>query len=181
MTSDPPLIRLEGLSKRFGRIYANREITLDIHAGQIKTLLGENGAGKSTLMGMLAGRLRPDEGRILVEGRPRVFASARDAIREGIGMVYQHFMLVDAMTVAENIFLGHPGDLLLKSEAMDRQIADLARDVRLDIDPETAFPPQPGIDLRRTHGRTDPPGSQPAIRSLAAHGAAGQGHCFHQP
>lgn len=135
MTSDPPLIRLEGLSKRFGRIYANREITLDIHAGQIKTLLGENGAGKSTLMGMLAGRLRPDEGRILVEGRPRVFASARDAIREGIGMVYQHFMLVDAMTVAENIFLGHPGDLLLKPEAMERQIADLARNVRLDIDP----------------------------------------------
>jgi len=135
LTNDHPLIRLEGLSKTFGPIYANRDITLDIHAGKIKSLLGENGAGKSTLMGMLAGRLHPDGGRILVEGRPRLFASARDAIDEGIGMVYQHFMLVEAMTVAENIFLGHAGGLRLKSEDMERQVADLARDVRLDIDP----------------------------------------------
>ena len=135
MTGDHPLIRLEGLSKAFGPIFANREITLDIHAGKIKSLLGENGAGKSTLMGMLAGRLHPDGGRILIDGRPRLFTSARDAIDEGIGMVYQHFMLVEAMTVAENIFLGHAGGLRLKTEAMERQVADLARDVRLDIDP----------------------------------------------
>ena len=106
MTGDHPLIRLEGLSKAFGPIYANREITLDIHAGRIKSLLGENGAGKSTLMGMLAGRLHPDGGRILIDGRPRLFGSARDAIDEGIGMVYQHFMLVDTLTVAENLFFG---------------------------------------------------------------------------
>ena len=136
MTTDSPLIRLEGLSKTFGPIYANRDITLDIHAGKIKSLLGENGAGKSTLMGMLAGRLRPDSGRILIEGRPCHFSSARDAISEGIGMVYQHFMLVEAMTVTENIFLGHAeGSVLLNSEDMERQVADLARDVRLDIDP----------------------------------------------
>ncbi|MBC2737082.1 MAG: ABC transporter ATP-binding protein [Desulfobacteraceae bacterium] len=135
MTGDHPLIRLERLSKAFGPIYANREITLDIHAGKIKSLLGENGAGKSTLMGMLAGRLHPDGGRILIDGRPRLFGSARDAIDEGIGMVYQHFMLVEAMTVAENIFLGHAGGLRLKTEEMERQVADLARDVRLDIDP----------------------------------------------
>jgi general nucleoside transport system ATP-binding protein len=135
VTNDSPLIRLEGLSKTFGPIYANRDITLDIHAGKIKSLLGENGAGKSTLMGMLAGRLSPDSGRILIEGRPCHFSSARDAISEGIGMVYQHFMLVEAMTVAENIYLGHSGGLLLKTEEMERQVADLARDVRLDIDP----------------------------------------------
>ena len=135
MTNDSPLIRLEGLSKTFGPIYANRDITLDIHAGKIKSLLGENGAGKSTLMGMLAGRLSPDSGRILIEGRPCHFSSARDAISEGIGMVYQHFMLVEAMTVAENIYLGHSGGLLLKTEEMERQVADLARDERLDIDP----------------------------------------------
>ena len=135
MTTNTPLIRLEGLSKTFGPIYANRDISLDIHAGKIKSLLGENGAGKSTLMGMLAGRLSPDSGRILIEGRPCHFASARDAIDEGIGMVYQHFMLVEAMTVAENIFLGHSGGLLLKTEEMERQVADLARDVRLEIDP----------------------------------------------
>ena len=110
MTGDHPLIRLEGLSKAFGPIYANREITLEIHAGKIKSLLGENGAGKSTLMGMLAGRLRPDSGRILIEGRPCYFSSARDAINEGIGMVYQHFMLVEAMTVFENIILGSKKD-----------------------------------------------------------------------
>ena len=135
MTTNTPLIRLEGLSKTFGPIYANRDISLDIHAGKIKSLLGENGAGKSTLMGMLAGRLSPDSGRILIEGRPCHFASARDAIDEGIGMVYQHFMLVEAMTVAENIFLGHSGGLLLKTEEMERQVTDLARDVRLEIDP----------------------------------------------
>ena len=135
MTSGHPLIRLEGLSKKFGPKYANRGISLDIRAGKIKSLLGENGAGKSTLMGMLAGRLRPDEGRILIEGRPCYFSSARDAIQEGIGMVYQHFMLVEAMTVAENIFLGHPGGILLNPQEMERQVAQLARDVRLDIDP----------------------------------------------
>lgn len=135
MSHDHPLIRLEGLTKRFGSLYANRDITLDICAGRIKSLLGENGAGKSTLMGMLAGRLRPDAGHILIEGRPRQFGSARDAISEGIGMVYQHFMLVDAMTVAENIFLGHPGGVLLQKEAMEHQVEALARHVRLEIDP----------------------------------------------
>jgi len=135
VSRDAPFIRLEGLTKTFGPICANRDITLDIHAGKIKSLLGENGAGKSTLMGMLAGRLRPDSGRILIEGRPCHFSSAREAIDEGIGMVYQHFMLVEAMTVTENIFLGHPGGLLLKSDDMERQVARLAREVRLDIDP----------------------------------------------
>jgi ABC-type uncharacterized transport system ATPase subunit len=130
-----PLIRLEGLSKKFGPKYANRRITLDIRAGRIKSLLGENGAGKSTLMGMLAGRLQPDEGRILIEGHPRRFASPRDALQEGIGMVYQHFMLVEAMTVAENIFLGLPGGRFLKIQEMERQVAELSRRVRLDINP----------------------------------------------
>jgi simple sugar transport system ATP-binding protein len=135
MSETHPLIRLEGLSKRFGALYANRNITLDIHASRIKSLLGENGAGKSTLMGMLAGRLQPDSGRILIEGRPCHFASARDAIREGIGMVYQHFMLVEAMTVAENVFLGRPGGLLLHSQEMEQQVAALAREFGLEIDP----------------------------------------------
>jgi len=135
MTAEQPLIRLEGLSKKFGAKYANRSISLDIRAGRIKSLLGENGAGKSTLMGMLAGRLRPDEGRILIDGRPCHFSSARDAIQEGIGMVYQHFMLVEAMTVAENIFLGQSGRILLNPQEMKRRVAQLAQEIRLDIDP----------------------------------------------
>ena len=135
MTDNHPLIRLEGLSKTFGTIYANREITLDIHAGKIKSLLGENGAGKSTLMGMLAGRLHPDGGRILIDGRPRLFGSARDAIDEGIGMVYQHFMLVEAMTVAENVLMGQGRGLWINPGGMQRTVAELARRYGLEIDP----------------------------------------------
>lgn len=135
MNGDRPLIRLEGLSKKFGPKYANRNVSLDIRAGRIKALLGENGAGKSTLMGMLAGRLRPDGGQILIDGRPCFFSSAADAIREGIGMVYQHFMLVEAMTVAENVHLGQPGGLLLQPQEMERRVAALARDLGLEIDP----------------------------------------------
>ena len=105
--TDPqaPLVRLEKISKSFGDVHANRDIDLDIHAGRIKAILGENGAGKSTLMAMLAGQLQPDRGRILMDGHPVRFTSTRQAIHAGIGMVYQHFKLVEAMTVAENLFL----------------------------------------------------------------------------
>lgn len=105
----PPLVRLDGISKSFGPVRANQDISLDIRSGRILALLGENGAGKSTLMAILAGKSRQDSGRILVDGRPVRFRSSRDALRAGIGMVYQHFMLVESMTVAENIFLGRPG------------------------------------------------------------------------
>jgi simple sugar transport system ATP-binding protein len=129
------LIRLEGIGKRFGSVEANRSITLDIHEGRIKALLGENGAGKSTLMSILAGRLQADEGAIFVEGRPTRFSSAADAIGAGIGMVYQHFTLVEAMTVAENIFLGHKGGFWSHPASMERTVADLSRTYGLLVDP----------------------------------------------
>ena len=135
MSASVPLVRLENVSKSFGKIHANRNISLSIEAGKIMTLLGENGAGKSTLMGMLAGRLQPDGGRILIDGNPRRFSSPRDAIAAGIGMVYQHFKLVEAMTVAENIFLGQVDGLLVNHDAMVRTVIELARKVRLEIDP----------------------------------------------
>jgi simple sugar transport system ATP-binding protein len=135
MSSSVPLVRLENLSKSFGKIRANDDITLAIEAGKITTLLGENGAGKSTLMGMLAGRLQPDGGRILIDGSARRFTSPRDAIAAGIGMVYQHFKLVEAMTVAENIFLGQVDGLLIDYDAMVDAVFTLAGKVRLDIDP----------------------------------------------
>lgn len=130
-----PIIRLEGISKRFGTIRANRNISLELHAGCIRTLLGENGAGKSTLMAVLAGRLQPDSGTIYVDGVPRAFVSTKDAISAGIGMVYQHFMLVEAMTVAENVMLGLNRRFFLSPEKMEGEVTRLAKDIRLDIDP----------------------------------------------
>ena len=85
------IVRLDGIDKRFGDVHANRHIDLDIKAGRIKALLGENGAGKSTLMNILAGRIRPDSGRIHIGGAARAYLTPREAIDAGIGMVYQHF------------------------------------------------------------------------------------------
>jgi ABC-type uncharacterized transport system ATPase subunit len=130
----PPVVRLDGITKRYGAVAANQDIRLDIHSGRIRALLGENGAGKSTLMGILSGMVQPDSGRILIDGQPRAFRSAREAITAGIGMVYQHFMLVKAMTVAENVFLGYPG-VLLNRRRMEGTVAQLARRFGLDIDP----------------------------------------------
>jgi len=130
-----PLIRLEGIEKFFGPVHANRNISLDIHAGRIKALLGENGAGKSTLMGILAGHLRPDGGQICLEGRPVTFSSTKAAIAAGIGMVYQHFMLVDAMTVAENVLMGQEPGFWLQPKQMVAQVGKLAENYGLGIDP----------------------------------------------
>lgn len=130
-----PFIRLEDISKSFGNVHANRSIHLDIRIGRIKALLGENGAGKSTLMSILAGRLLPDRGRILVDGAPVVFSSAKEAITAGIGMVYQHFTLVDAMTVSENIFLGQSGRFWLKADGMNRAVRELSERYGLEVDP----------------------------------------------
>ena len=131
----PSNIRLENISKSFGAVHANRNIHLGIHSGKIKALLGENGAGKSTLMSILAGQLQPDSGRILMDGKPMVFPSTKAGIDAGIGMVYQHFMLVDAMTVAENILLGQDERFFLNPKKMKRLVKDLADRYELDIDP----------------------------------------------
>ncbi len=135
MTEAAPMIRLSGIRKSFGPVTANKDITLDIRAGKILALLGENGAGKSTLMSILAGRYQPDAGRIEVDGRETSFPSPRSAIRAGIGMVYQHFMLVDAMTATENVFLGQPGGFWLRPGRMRRRVAELAETYGLRVDP----------------------------------------------
>ena len=87
-------LELRGITKRFGSLVANDQIDLVVEPGQIHALLGENGAGKTTLMNVLYGLMHPDEGEILLDGQPAVFRSPADAIRAGIGMVHQHFMLV---------------------------------------------------------------------------------------
>ena len=130
----PPVVRLEGISKSFGPVRANRDITLDIRPTRIKALLGENGAGKSTLMSILAGRSRQDAGVICVDGLPARFRSPKDALAAGIGMVYQHFMLVEAMTVAENLMLGQQRGRL-NPVAMQEEVRGLAERYGLAVDP----------------------------------------------
>jgi simple sugar transport system ATP-binding protein len=100
-----PKIQLRNVSKSFGRTVANDAVNCEGRAGEIHAILGENGAGKTTLMKILAGLQRPDSGQILIDGRPVVFNKPSDAVRAGIGMVHQHFSLVPALTVAENLAL----------------------------------------------------------------------------
>lgn len=100
-----PVISLKGISKYFGTLAANKDIDLNVHGGRIHALLGENGAGKSTLMSVLAGRYQPDSGSIALHGREMRFTAPAQALESGIGMVYQRFMLIESMTVAENLLL----------------------------------------------------------------------------
>src|SRR5512134_1658529 len=101
-----PAIELVGINKSFGAVRANRDIHLEIAKGTIHGIVGENGAGKSTLMSILYGFYEADRGEIRINGKPRRIRNSRDAIAAGIGMVHQHFMLVDPFTVIENVMLG---------------------------------------------------------------------------
>lgn len=131
----PPALELRGIDKRFGSVHANRGISLSIARGSVHGLIGENGAGKSTLMNIVYGFHRPDSGEIMVNGRGVEIASPQDAIRAGIGMVHQHFMLVENFTVLENVVLGVEGGArLAKGLAHARaELEKLARDYGLEV------------------------------------------------
>ena len=101
-------IEMRGISKRFPGVLASDHVDFDVKSGEVHALLGENGAGKSTLMKILYGMYHADEGQILLNGKPVSIASPTDAINLGIGMIHQHFMLVQSLTVAENVALGLP-------------------------------------------------------------------------
>jgi general nucleoside transport system ATP-binding protein len=135
-TVTAPLIRLEGVSKSYGPVRANDRITMALHPNEVTAILGENGAGKSTLMAILAGKIHPDEGRIVLDGAERRFRSTREAIEHGIGMVYQHFTLVEAMTVAENVHLGREGGMLLDRKRMNARVRELGARYGWEVDPE---------------------------------------------
>ncbi len=107
--SQAPSVSFSGITKRYGRIVANDAITFDVFPGTVHALLGENGAGKTTLLSALTGFTRPDEGEIRVEGAPLRLGSPREALRRGIGICAQHFLLAGALTGAENVLLGRPG------------------------------------------------------------------------
>ncbi|HRK24792.1 MAG TPA: ATP-binding cassette domain-containing protein, partial [Beijerinckiaceae bacterium] len=131
-------IELAGIDKRFGAVHANRAIDLAVRKGSIHGIIGENGAGKSTLMSILYGFYEADKGDIRIDGRPVRIRSSADAIAAGIGMVHQHFMLVEPMTVAENVLLGAEGAALI-DRGLDRareEIRRLGRDYGLVVDPD---------------------------------------------
>ncbi len=140
-TDAPVLLRLHGVSKSFGSVHANKDISLTVRRGEIVALLGENGAGKSTLVKQIFGLLRPDSGTIEVSGDSSAIRDPKDAIARGIGMVHQHFQLVPVMTVAENIVLGNEP---LKGLSVDLDGArTLVRDISTRfgwaVDPDTAI------------------------------------------
>jgi len=129
-------LSLEGISKSFGALKANDQVTLNVRPGTVHAVLGENGAGKSTLMNILYGLYRPDEGRILVDGQAIEIVNPRAALAAGIGMVHQHFMLVGQLTVAENIVLGMKGQgVKLDLATHRRKIAELSQSFGFEIDP----------------------------------------------
>jgi simple sugar transport system ATP-binding protein len=137
----PFAIELRGISKAFGPVQANKDISIQVPRGTIHGIIGENGAGKSTLMSILYGFYRADSGEILIGGRPTPIPDSQSAIRAGIGMVFQHFKLVQNFTVLENIILGaEEGGLLAPSLGKARKVlADLEREYELEVDPDAVI------------------------------------------
>ncbi len=131
------LLEMRGIVRRFGALRANDGIDLDVQEGQILGLLGENGSGKSTLMKVLFGMLPPDEGRIVLRGRPLANHRPAEAMAAGLAMIHQHFMLVEAMSVVENVMLGWPAaGRVLKRAEMAGRVREASRRFGLDLDPD---------------------------------------------
>ncbi|WP_084369958.1 ABC transporter ATP-binding protein [Microbispora sp. ATCC PTA-5024] len=140
-TVTEPAVELDGITKRFPGVVANRDIHLRVAKGQIHAIVGENGAGKSTLMKILYGMQRPDEGEIRINGSPAGFHTPADAIAAGIGMVHQHFMLADNLTVLENVVLGSEprrGGIALDFAAARSRIKEISDAYGLGIQPDVA-------------------------------------------
>ena len=128
-------IELQGITKRFGEVVANDGIDLKLNRGEILSLLGENGSGKTTLMNMLSGIYFPDEGQIFVNGQPVSIRSPKDAFAYGIGMIHQHYKLVDVFTAAENIVLGLEEKGKLDIKAAEEKVRAICEKYGFDIDP----------------------------------------------
>ncbi len=129
-------IELKNITKRFGKVTANDKVCLSVKRGEILSILGENGSGKTTLMNMISGIYYPDEGQIAVNGKEVSIRSPKDSFDLGIGMIHQHFKLVEVFTAAENIILGLPGQELLDRKAVTEKINTLTAKYGFDLDPE---------------------------------------------
>ena len=151
MSERTPVLEVRGITKRFPGVLANDNINLTLCKGEVLGLLGENGAGKSTLMNMIYGLYTPDEGEILINGRPVEIAGPKDAIEHGIGMVHQHFQLVDVLTVTENVMLGNESvsGPFLRRDIARRRILELSSEYGLDVNPDTLISDLPvGVQQR---------------------------------
>ena len=135
MENRVPAVSMRGITKTFGKVVANRDVSIDIQRGEILSLLGENGSGKTTLMNMLSGIYFPDSGQILVDGKEVTIRSPKDALDLGIGMIHQHFKLVDVMTATENIVLGLTEEKY-DLKAASRRIKEICDRYGFDLKPE---------------------------------------------
>ena len=127
-------IELKGITKRFGKVVANKNVSLSLKNGEILSILGENGSGKTTLMNMLSGIYFPDEGEIIVNGQEACIRSPFDAFQLGIGMIHQHFKLVDVFTAEQNIIMGLPGKNRLDMKAISAEIQTLIEKYGFEMD-----------------------------------------------
>jgi len=134
-------LEMRGIVKKFPGVLANDNVNFEVRTGEIHALLGENGAGKSTLMKVLYGLYQPDEGQVLLNGQPIQINSPTDSLNHGIGMIHQHFMLVNNLTVAENVALGLPSSrgIRLDLDVVTARINELAKNYGLDIDPQATI------------------------------------------
>jgi len=129
-------IQMENISKTFGVVKANEDVNLTVYNSEVHALLGENGAGKSTLMNMLSGIYTPDSGSIFIQGQEVHFSSPKDSIALGIGMIHQHFKLVDVLTAKENIILGQKSGVFTKGKDLTKRVREISDRYGLDINPD---------------------------------------------
>ena len=135
MEAKQAAVQMRDITKRFGPTLANDRVWLDIYKGEILALLGENGSGKTTLMNMLSGIYFPDEGKIFIDGKEALIRSPKDAFQHGIGMIHQHFKLVDVLTAAENIILGLKEPGRLNMDAVAKKVKAICDTYGFDVDP----------------------------------------------
>ena len=128
-------VEMCNIKKTFGKVVANNNVSLSLRKGEILALLGENGSGKTTLMNMLAGIYYPDHGEIFIHGKEVQIRSPKEAFDLGIGMIHQHFKLVDVLTAAENIVLGLPGGVQLDRKKAGARISEISEKYGFEIDP----------------------------------------------
>ena len=128
-------VEMKNISKTFGTVIANENINLIVNKGEVHALLGENGAGKSTLMNMLSGIYKPDSGSIFIHGKEISFSSPKESIQNGIGMIHQHYKLVDVMSASENILMGQPTSFFVHKKNLEKKINDISNKFGLLIEP----------------------------------------------